>query len=175
MPSITSPDQTAAVRIRAGDVSNEHDRTAAIELLNHYASGLAGRERPLAESVISTLHKDLPRLSNCRLFLAEVGDRPVGTALCFVGYSTFKGAPLLNIHDLAVHADFQRRGIGSGLLTAVVEYAREQQFCDVTLEVQASNPARQLYARHGFQVLDVSVDPRAMLFGKLALDEVPGS
>lgn len=175
MPAITSPDQTAAVRIRAGDVSNEHDRCAAIELLNHYASGLAGRKRPLAESVISTLHKDLPSLTNCRVFLAEVGNRPVGTALCFVGYSTFKGSPLLNIHDLAVHSDFQRRGIGSALLSAVVEYARAQQFCDVTLEVQASNPARQLYARLGFQVLDVSVDPRATLFGKLALGEVLGS
>lgn len=175
MTSITSPDLTASVRIRAGDVSDEHDQAAAIELLNQYASGLAGRMRPLAESVVSTLIKDLPGLANCRLFLAEVGDRPVGMALCFVGYSTFKGAPLLNIHDLAVHTDFQRRGIGSQLLTAVIEYARAQRFCDVTLEVQGSNPARQLYARHGFQVLDVSVDPRAMLFGKLALDEVVGT
>lgn len=172
MSSTASPDQTASVRIRAGDVSDERDRAAAIELINQYASGLAGRMRPLDESVISSLIKDLPGLANCRVFLAEVGDRPVGVAMCFVGYSTFKGAPLLNIHDLAVHPDFQRRGIGSQLLTAAIEFAREQKFCSVTLEVQADNPARQLYARRGFKVLDVPADPRATLFGKLALDEV---
>lgn len=170
MPSSTSPDQSASVRIRVGDVSDERDQAAAIELLNQYASGLAGRMRPLADSVVRTLTKDLPGLANCRLFLAEVEDRSVGMALCFVGYSTFKGAPLLNIHDLAVHTDFQRRGIGSQLLTAVIEYAREQHFCDVTLEVQGSNPARHLYARHGFQTLDVPVDPHATLFGKLAIE-----
>lgn len=171
MPPITSPDQVASVSVRVGDVSKEHDLVAAIDLVNQYASGLAGRMRPLADTVIRSVLSDLPRLTNCRLFLAEVGDRrPVGVAVCFVGYSTFKGAPLLNIHDLAVDPDFQRRGIGSQLLAGVINYARERRFCDVTLEVQASNPARKLYARHGFEVLDVTVDPRATLFGKLALE-----
>ncbi len=171
MPPITSPDRAASISVRLGDVSNDRDRAAAIELVNQYASGLAGRLRPLADTVIRSLMEDLPGLTNCRLFLAEVADRsPVGVALCFVGYSTFKAAPLLNIHDLAVHPDFQRRGIGSQLLTALISYAREQRYCNVTLEVQASNPARQLYARHGFEVLDVSVDPRATLFGKLAIE-----
>ena len=90
-------------------------------------------------------------------------------ALCFVGFSTFQAKPLLNIHDLAVHPEFQSRGIGSQLLEAAIAFAREHDHCAVTLEVQASNAARRLYARHGFQVLDANADDRSTLFGKLEL------
>lgn len=161
--------QPTQVQVREGDVSSARDQAAVIELLNLYASQLAGRMQPLSEAVVESVLERLPMQSNCRLFLAEADERIVGMALCFVGFSTFKGASLINIHDLAVHPDFQRRGIGSQLLNAVTDYARQQQFCAVTLEVHGDNPARQLYARHGFQVLDVPVDERVMLFGKLEI------
>ncbi|MCA9179991.1 MAG: GNAT family N-acetyltransferase, partial [Planctomycetales bacterium] len=145
------------------------DQAAVIELLNSYASQLVGRMKPLDESVESSVIAGLQAQPMCRLFFAELGERIVGMAVCFLGYSTFKGAPLINIHDLAVHPDFQQRGIGSQLLSAVSDFARQHQHCAVTLEVQANNPARRLYARHGFQVLDVPVDDSAVLFGKLEI------
>jgi hypothetical protein len=40
----------------------------------------------------------------------------------------------------------------------------------VTLEVQANNPARRLYASKGFQHLSTPVHGETMLFAKLELD-----
>lgn len=169
VPLSESPELPVQVSIRRGDLSVAGDQAAVIELLNSYASQLVGRMKPLDDSVESSVIEGLQAQPTCRLFFAEVGGRIVGMALCFLGFSTFKGAPLINIHDLAVHPDFQQRGIGSQLLRAVSDFARQHHHCAVTLEVQANNPARKLYARHGFQVLDVPVDDRAVLFGKLEI------
>ena len=167
LPLSEPPRKPHQVSIRRGDLSVAGDQAAVIELLNSYASQLVGRMRPLDDSVESSLIENLQAQPACRLFFAEASGRIVGMALCFVGFSTFKGAPLINIHDLAVHPEFQQRGIGSQLLSAVSDFARQHVYCAVTLEVQANNPARKLYARHGFQVLDVPVDESATLFGKL--------
>ena len=169
LPRSESSEKPAQVSIRRGDLSLAVDQAAVLELLNSYASGLAGRMRPLDEAVESSLIEQLKSQPTCRLFFAVVDARVVGMALCFLGFSTFKGAPLINIHDLAVLPEFQQRGIGSQLLDAVRDFARQHRHCAVTLEVHANNPARKLYARYGFQVLDVNVDESAVLFGKLEL------
>jgi putative acetyltransferase len=52
----------------------------------------------------------------------------------------------------ATHA--RRRGVGSALLTAVVAEARERGMTRLSLETGTSEffrPARELYARHGFE------------------------
>ncbi|QDV22483.1 GNAT family N-acetyltransferase [Aureliella helgolandensis] len=169
LPQPESLEKPAQVSIRPGDLSIAADQTAVIGLLNSYASQLVGRMRPLDDSVECSLIAGLQKQPACRLFFAEVDGHIVGMALCFLGYSTFKGAPLINIHDLAVYPGFQRRGIGSQLLRAVSDFARQHRHCAVTLEVQANNPARMLYARHGFEVLDVPADDSAVLFGKLEI------
>ena len=86
-----------------------------------------------------------------RYFLAEHEGELVGVAICFLGFSTFRARPLLNIHDLAVRSDFRGQGVGSELLRAVERAAREEGCCRLTLEVHARNRARQLYHRHGFE------------------------
>jgi len=45
------------------------------------------------------------------------------------------------------------RGVGSLLLEALVEAAREQRYPALSFSVEADNPARRLYERHGFQVV----------------------
>ena len=83
--------------------------------------------------------------------LAFDGDRPVGIALCFVGFSSFKAKPLLNIHDLAVLPDYRGQGIGRQLLAAVEQTAREKGHCAVTLEVDEQNQrAQKTYLAAGF-------------------------
>jgi ribosomal protein S18 acetylase RimI-like enzyme len=85
----------------------------------------------------------LPMIRSC----AEA----VGVAVCFVGFSTFKARPLLNIHDLAVIPTHRGRGVGRKLLDAVERKARERGCCSVTLEVLEKNVgARRLYAAAGF-------------------------
>jgi hypothetical protein len=35
---------------------------------------------------------------NARVFLAYLGGEAVGLATCFIGFSTFHGRPLVNVH-----------------------------------------------------------------------------
>lgn len=169
MPSRTPSPPLPEVLIRHGDLHSPVDQQAVLELLNLYASRLPGRMRELPTEVTEYLLLALLNQPGCRIFLAETTERIVGLALCFEGFSTFQARSLLNIHDLTVHPDYQRQGIGDNLLTAVIQFARQAKYCAVTLEVMADNPARQLYARHGFESLLGQCESHMTLFGKLEL------
>ena len=78
-------------------------------------------------------------------------ETPVGLINCFAGFSTFAARPLLNIHDVVVHADYRGRGIGRGLLAWAEQRARDLGCCKLTLEVLSNNTAAQAaYERAGF-------------------------
>lgn len=56
------------------------------------------------------------------------------------------------LNNISVHSQFQRRGVGSMLLTAVVEEAQSRDFPSVTLHVWADNSnARAFYRKAGFR------------------------
>jgi ribosomal-protein-alanine N-acetyltransferase len=80
-----------------------------------------------------------------RSILAEVEGR-------IVGYVLFWFLPEeVDIHNIAVHPDFRRQGIGRLLLEQVVAAARHQDRVRVTLDVRFSNvPAQNLYRSFGF-------------------------
>jgi ribosomal protein S18 acetylase RimI-like enzyme len=85
------------------------------------------------------------------VLVAERGGAPAGVAICFLGYSTFRARPLLNLHDLAVLPAARGAGVGRALLEAVAARARALGCCKVTLEVREDNAnARRLYERVGF-------------------------
>jgi len=79
--------------------------------------------------------------------LAEFQDR-------VIGYLVFWQMPVdVDIHNLAVHPDYRRRGIGRILLSTMIHGARERGFKRVTLEVRKSNSvAQQLYRSLGFEL-----------------------
>ena len=86
------------------------------------------------------------------IFLAYEEQRPIGIAVCFVGFSTFAALPLINIHDLAILPAYRGRGIGRRLLAEVERKAREMGCCKLTLEVQENNHrARGVYRSSGFE------------------------
>jgi GNAT superfamily N-acetyltransferase len=58
--------------------------------------------------------------------LAEVGGEPVGFALWFSTFSTFRGQPGLYLEDIFVRPDHRGRGIGQGLLAMVARLALER-------------------------------------------------
>jgi len=68
------------------------------------------------------------------------------------GYVLFWLLPdAVDVHNIAVHTEFRRRGIGRALLQQVVSQARERGSVRVTLEVRRSNfPAQRLYDSLGF-------------------------
>lgn len=80
-----------------------------------------------------------------RSFLAEINGK-------IVGYVLFWLLPEeVDIHNIAVHSDFRRRGIGQALLQRVLEQARDRKSSRVTLEVRISNTvAQSLYQSVGF-------------------------
>jgi ribosomal-protein-alanine N-acetyltransferase len=80
-----------------------------------------------------------------RSVLAEVNGK-------IVGYVLFWLLPEeVDIHNIAVHTEFRRQGIGHVLLQQVVEQARSRNSSRITLEVRVSNvPARKLYESLGF-------------------------
>src|SRR5262249_6609571 len=58
--------------------------------------------------------------------LAEVEGQPVGFALWFATFSTFRGQPGLYLEDLFVRPEFRGRGIGKALLASVARLALER-------------------------------------------------
>jgi len=82
-----------------------------------------------------------------RSILAEVEGR-------IVGYVLFWFLPEeVDIHNIAVHPDFRRQGIGRLLLEQAVDAARRQERLRVTLDVRFSNaPAQNLYRSFGFVI-----------------------
>lgn len=60
----------------------------------------------------------------------------------------------VHIHNIAVHPDLRRRGLGRSLLGVVLDLAARRGARSAYLEVRASNePARLLYQSHGFRLL----------------------
>jgi [ribosomal protein S18]-alanine N-acetyltransferase len=70
-----------------------------------------------------------------------------------IGYAgmMFTGGPQADVVTLAVGPAHWGHGIGTALLTALLDKARDRGCAEVLLEVREDNPrARQLYSRHGF-------------------------
>jgi len=85
-----------------------------------------------------------------RSFLAVVDGRIAGYILFWL----LPGA--IDIHNIAVHSDFRRRGLGRRLLEQVMLEARGRASSRITLEVRKSNlPAQKLYESMGFAVTGV--------------------
>ena len=128
----------------------EHQR-AVRELTSAYALDEMGNGKPLPPEVLDRLVPGLRAHPTTLIFLAYLGERAVGIANCFLGFSTFAARPLINIHDLAVLPDCRGLGVGRALLEAVERHARDRGCVKLTLEVQEKNGrARKLYESFGF-------------------------
>ena len=64
--------------------------------------------------------------------------------------------PIADVQTIAVVPEYEGRGIGTTLLTRLIEEARRRHAADLLLEVRADNPrAQQLYRRFGFEQIHV--------------------
>jgi len=150
----------AALTIGLADYADPRDAADVVALLDAYARDPMGGGAPLAESVKARLEGDLAANPHAFSLIARLDDAPVGLANCFMGYSTFAAAPLVNIHDFAVVPGHRGAGIGRALLAAVEAEALKRGACKVTLEVLSGNDAaKRLYAGNGYG--DYQLDPAA--------------
>ena len=89
-------------------------------------------------------HQEL-KASCARALLAVAGEQAIG----YVIYWLVSGE--IDIHNLAVHPGYRRRGVARALLRSVIGDARERRAGRITLEVRKSNAAAQkLYQAVGF-------------------------
>ena len=76
--------------------------------------------------------------------------------------------PIADIQTIAVVPECEGKGIGSAILTELIDEARRRKAADVLLEVRADNPrAQQLYRRFGFE--QIHIRPRYYRDGTDAL------
>jgi ribosomal protein S18 acetylase RimI-like enzyme len=161
------------ITVRRVNYQDPTDRAALCAMLNSYALDPMGGGEALAEKNLARLCDDLAARPFAFSFLAwqatSSGEQAVGLVNCFEGYSTFKAQPLINIHDIAVHASARGQGVGQALLQAVETEAKSRGACKITLEVLSGNAvALKSYERFGFAAYQL--DPeigQAMFLQKL--------
>ena len=137
--------------VRRANFADPADAAAILRLIDAYARDPRGGGEALPQAVRERLVPGLAAHPTARVWLAFEGSEAVGVCVGFIGFSTFRAQPLLNIHDLAVLPGQRGRGVGQALLAAAENHARAAGCCKLTLEVQEDNlPARRLYARCGF-------------------------
>ena len=146
---------------------------AFLDLLEHYARDPMGGGEGLSDyarrNLVSTI-RDVPGFHGA---LAWLDGQAVGLIDCFAGFSTFAARPLLNVHDIVVHASVRGQGIGQALLAWAEQRAGELGCCKLTLEVLSNNTrAMASYRQAGFApyVLDPAAG-HALLMQKYLPEE----
>jgi len=155
------------------DLGDPHHTEAFLELLDHYARDPMGGGDGLSDyakcKLVSTL-ADVPGFHGA---MAWLDGKAVGLIDCFAGFSTFAAKPLLNVHDIVVHASVRGQGIGQALLAWAEQRAVELGCCKLTLEVLSNNArAMASYRQAGFApyVLDPAAG-NALLMQKYLPEE----
>ena len=147
----TPPVMTSSLIVRPTDLADSRHAEAFLDLLEHYACDPMGGGAGLADYAKLNLVRELRDVPGFHGALAFAGDEAVGLINCFAGFSTFAARPLLNIHDIVVHAAARRQGIGQALLGWAEQRARDLGCCKLTLEVLSNNArAMASYERAGF-------------------------
>jgi len=134
-----------------GDIENKIHTEQMLMILNSYMLDSMGIGQPLSQDLKENILHGLKDHPGYLFFLAYSGRNCVGMANCFIGFSTFQGRNLLNIHDIAIDPMYRGKGVGDALLGWIIEYAKRRSFCRINLEVRTDNiVALSLYLKHGF-------------------------
>ncbi len=153
------------VRIVDVDLADPAHAPALLTLLDHYARDPMGGGTPLSAYARSHVTAGLAQAPGYHGALAWAGAEAIGLINTFTGFSTFAARPLLNIHDIVVHADWRGRGVGRRLLQWAEARALALDCCKLTLEVLSGNAAIGLYRKAGFApyVLDPAAGSAVLL------------
>jgi ribosomal protein S18 acetylase RimI-like enzyme len=133
------------------DLFKDEHQEAFLNLLNEYIKDDMGGGAIIDGPRKEKLFKDLAGNSSKLILFSKKGEVYAGMVVCFFGYSTFRAAPLLNVHDIIVLPGYRRDGIGRRLMGAVEAKALAAGCVKVTLEVRFDNEkARHLYMTSGY-------------------------
>lgn len=152
------------------DYTNAQHGQDLITVLNNYAKDEMGGGEAIPDDVLNSLPSKLASIDGAFSFIIYSENTPAALVNCLTGFSTFKGKPIVNIHDLAVEKAFRGHGLSQTLLSLVEQEARKLGCCKVTLEVLSGNDvAKNAYQKYGFSGYEL--DPKAghALFWELPL------
>jgi len=138
------------ILVKKVDYLNPADATALVGLLDMYAQDPMGGSEALDEQVKMRLCTDLANHPGAVSWIAYLDEKPVGLLNAFMGYSTFKAKPLMNVHDIAVDPAYRGRGVGQTLLNTLETYAMDNGCCKLTLEVLSGNQVAQRSYQQSF-------------------------
>jgi len=124
-----------------------------------YGGNAPATDNAAWEKVAATVAAEL-RGTSVRYLIAEAaGGDAVGIAgaeLITLG-GAFAPKKTLHISAVYVLPQFRRGGIGSALLTRLLDWGRTAGSEQCDLNVLTNNPAKSLYEKHGFSVLEVKM------------------
>ncbi len=153
-----------AIDVWVCDWSEPEDRAAFARLVAEFASEPVSGCPQLGIAHFAAVADELAARAGTLVLLAarEESEETEGVLVAFESYSTFAKAQLFNIHDVHVSQHARGKGIGTAMLNALTQLARDHGFAKLTLEVAASNTgALRLYRRHGFTGIDTAVESPA--------------
>ncbi|SGZ01322.1 Acetyltransferase, gnat family [Moritella viscosa] len=133
------------------EVDNLEHREALELLFQEYSSGVSA-------TIDSTIVNQLFALPYFHGFLCFTGNKPLGFAVCFESYSTYRARKVLNIHDFMISSNSRGKGLGKLLLKGIEAYCRENDYLKITLEVDDDNlVAKQLYGSCDYEDYQVAL------------------
>jgi ribosomal protein S18 acetylase RimI-like enzyme len=139
-------------------------------VLNQYAEDVMGGGQSISLDTQQQLAIELAKRPHAFSVLAFISGEPVGLVNCFEGFSTFLCRPLVNIHDVAVLAQYRGLGISQKMLAKVEEIARQRGCCKLTLEVLEGNTvAQNAYRKVGFAGYELDPAMGKAMFWQKAL------
>ncbi len=145
------PKLNEMIEIIPCDFQMASHRNALIKLMNHYMEDEMGNVPPLNRENAELMVEGLKKHPSKLVFLATCENKFVGLITCFINFSTFLVKPFINVHDVVVLNDYRGKGIGNKMMEAVIEFANENNYGKITLEVREDNiRAQQLYRNLGF-------------------------
>jgi ribosomal protein S18 acetylase RimI-like enzyme len=135
------------------DFNNHEQASDYASMINEYmVHPMGGETHGHYEEAQSRLIDGLKSQASAVCFFLVVDHVRAGIATCFVNFSTFKVKPYLYIHDFFISEPFRGKNLSNFFLSYLIEYAKKQEYCKVTLEVRCdNNVAQSLYSRLGFK------------------------
>ncbi|WP_375753590.1 GNAT family N-acetyltransferase [Vibrio sp. HN007] len=127
------------------DIESHQQRSDMQKLFVEYSSNA---DANIKENIVEKLCELLYFIG----FIAYLGEKPAGFAVCFESFSSYRCKKVLNIHDFMISEAYRGKGYGKVLLKGVEAFARENDYLKITLEVDDDNhSAQKLYSRCGFE------------------------
>jgi GNAT superfamily N-acetyltransferase len=164
---VSSPHgRSESVVVREPRLPEENDRIVDLfaETVRWHADHWPRDIRALTTDHLGAeLSKLAERDASVCLLVAVVDDAVVGLITATLspaptgGLNRYEG-PVVHVGDVVVTESARRQGVGSRLMVAVEQWARERAAATVILTVHAGNDAAEsLYAARGYRATDVAM------------------